>query len=308
MRLTFAALAAIGLLAGCGGGGGVLGTSADASLSVSPNPAAFGTPVTVTWRTNKAVKIESSNFGVGRTDLNGSITDNPGITTTYELKAEVKNDDRPPISVSKSVTLTVPRSTKGIVIVGDSALAGTNQVLDSLSTITSGPISVSPAMPSTTTAQAVVLHTSANVSTADLPKFDALLSAGKSVIFINESVNKISGGNVASIGGKLAGSTGFVKDPTVGISFRTEAGMVPLSATLRGVSFSGNDSALRTISTSADRLIASSGALYTTAMAYKVPTGGRTGFVGDDGVGSDTTARNYNAALKLIVRWALDGS
>lgn len=308
MRLTLAAMAAALVLIGCGGGGGFLGTNADASISASPNPASFGIPVTVTWKTLKALKIESSNFGLGRSDLNGSITDNPGVTTTYQFTAEVQNEDHAPISVTKAVTLTVPRSTRSILIVGDAAVSGPNQVRDSLSTITSGAVTVSASMPSSTSVQAVVLHSSANLTAADRPKLDALLAAGKSVVFINESVSKISGGSISSIGGVLAGATAFSGSGSVPLNFRAEAGPVPISITVRGRPVSKTSGFLRGVSTSADRLLASSGGTYTSAMAYKVPTGGRTAFLGHDGVGSDAGSQSYNAALLVIVRWCLDGA
>lgn len=88
---------------------------------------------------------------------------------------------------------------------------------------------------------------------------NALLSAGMAVVFINESVSKITGGSVASIGGVLAGASSISRSDTIPIALRSESWTTPVLITIRGRSVSAPNCALRGVGKSADRLLANSG-------------------------------------------------
>jgi hypothetical protein len=306
--LSAASLIALSLLAsGCGGGSSTT-TSGGAGVTVSatPNPAPYNTPVTMRWGGTDLVGVQSSNFGASGGQATGSLTDNPGVTSTYSLTDIVDVPGQTQSTLSGAATVSIVPSKKSALIVGDASVSGPNQVLTSMQSITTGSVTITPTLPASTTADVVILHSSASLSTSDRSSLDQLLAAGKAVIFIGSAVSSLSGGNVTSLGGYLAGATSQRGGNYP--SFRSTSGLVPMSVVDRGLFVGGNGPlALEGVSASAaDRLVFTGSDTY--AFAYKVPSGGRTGYTGQDGVGSDTPSVGYNLALRLIARWCMDGS
>jgi len=294
------------VLVGCGGAVG--GGGASARISATPNPAPYGAPVSIEWDTTRGLNVVDSNFGLDAGDLSGSIEDNPGVTTTYSFTALVQNEGHDPFEISKSVTVQVTKSNKTALIIGNAAVSGPNQVRDSLMSLTTGTVTVSGTLPSSLAQDIVVIHSSAAVSPSDVSRVQGYLSAGKGVILIGQAVINLSGGNVSSVGGMLAGATHESTDNEE--SFRSGSGFVPLSSRYYGFRLApaifNPFKGLVGVSSSADRIVGRDSV--TSAFAYTVPGGGKTGYVAYDGVGSDQLSAGYNLALRVIARWCMDGS
>jgi len=249
-----------------------------------------------------------SNFGLAAGDLNGNIDDNPGVTTTFSFTAEVQNDGHAPFQITKSVTVQVIKSTKSVLVIGNAAISGPNQVRDSLTSLTTGPVSVVGTLPSGVSQDVLVIHGTANLSPSDVSTVQNYLSAGKGIVLIGDAVLDLSGGNVSSIGGMLAGATHQTSD--FDDRFRSTSGFVPISSRYFDFKLSpfiaDPFDGLAGVSSSADRLIESNGV--TSAFAYHVPGGGKIGYVAYDGVGSEQVDAGYNLALRVITRWCMDGN
>ncbi len=309
MGLAGLMLASLSAGIGCGGVSAALGTNAGLDISATPNPAPYNTPVTLTWDSDRALEVITSNFGLDPSETEGSLTDNPGVDTTYRLTIRAQNEGHDPIEITESVTVEVAKSSKSVLVVGDSSVAGANQVLDSLKSLTNGTASISAAVPASTSADVIVLHPSASLTTSDRTRVEGLLSAGKAVVFVGSAVTAVSGGNVASIGGMLGGATSIGNG--FDVEFREASGLIPISFRFRGLRLSApvftSYSGLQGVGGSADRLITDGGSI-TSAMAYKVPSGGRTGYVAEDGVGSSSRNQGFDLALRVITRWCMDGA
>jgi len=295
------------LVLGCGGN--IPGIkNASLKLSASPNPAPYNIPIKISWGGTGVKSITKSNFGVESDQTSGSITDNPGVDSTYTLTATLQNPGHDPFSGSESVVATVVKSTKGILIIGDASVAGPSQVQQSLQSLTTGSVSVSATLPATTTQGVVIIHPTASLSTSDRIALDSLVSAKIPVIFIGSTVKAISGNNVASIGGYLGGATRTNGDYDQ--AYRSAAGFVPVSSRYYGARLDGAlftpFQGLGGVSTQADRLIGNSSCA--SAFAYRLPSGEKTGFVQEDGVGSSNHSKGFDLALRLISRWCMDGS
>ncbi|MGV3615286.1 MAG: hypothetical protein ACO1SV_08125 [Fimbriimonas sp.] len=306
MRKTLFPCFVILAAAGCGGSG-LLGTNAAATLDATPNPAPYGVPIRISWGGHLVKEVLSSNFGVPRDVTSGTIEDNPGVDTTYQIKVQAQNSGREPIEISKTLTVQIAKSSKSVVVVGDASAAGPNQVADSLKTLTAGAVTVAPSLAAAPAgADLIVFHPTASIEGAD--SVAAMLDSGKGVIFIGESIVNLSDGDVSSSGGILGGATGVGGDYDA--KFRSESGFVPFAARYRGAklaaAFLTPFGGLEGVGGSADRLIVAGSV--TCAMAYRVPTGGKTGFVQEDGVGSTSNAFAFNLALRVIARWCMDGS
>ncbi len=308
---TLAFLTTLSTLLACGGAGDLV-SGAEATLTATPSPVGIGQPITVTWGGHRLTRGKSNDFGADTSLLSGSIQDRTAVDIDYHISMYGKNGDNPEIQLDATATATVIPSTKNIVIFGDPAVAGPNQMKDYLQTVTTGTVRVDDASGTApVTEDLIVLHSSL------LPKIDALtwqnvvvpwLNSGKSVMLIGEDlVKKLANNNVSSIGGYLGGGTGFSNGILPTEKTRAADGIVPISIKFRNQKITldgGGARGMTGVGGSADIIISTSGGAQ--AFAYKVSSGGKTAFCIDDGVGSSTQALYHGFAIRSMARWCLD--
>lgn len=302
-RITLAASIALAGLLGCGGSGSTTGGqgSAELALKASASSIRYGDPVSISWSSSELDKITSSNFGVGSRQFSGSLVDRPASTTTYLLTGESYSSGE----IAKAVTVKVLPSSKRVLLVADAAIAGAPQLAEVLQQATTYPIVTSLTIPSTTTADVVVLAgSSGSFGPSDEPKIRSFLAAGKGVIVIGRAIRKLATGNVengslgTAVGTWLAGANTSIEN--YGASIVTSSPGIPISATLYGKSFK-DAWALRPIATSAHEI--SIDGNRSVAFLYSPAIGGRVGYLGNVGIESSASSHTTQAVLLTQLRW-----
>ncbi|MBS1702598.1 MAG: hypothetical protein JST12_13105 [Armatimonadetes bacterium] len=300
------------VLAACGGAGDFL-AGAQATLTATPSPVTVGEPVTITWGGNKLTHGKSNDFGADINLLSGTIQDRTAVSLDYHFSAYGKNGDNPEIVLNATASVQVTKSTKSVVVIGDPAIAGTNQVADYMRGITTGSVRVIDGSDVTSvTEDLIILHSSIASSLTASTWSDVVLpwlTAGKSVMVIGEDTLKgLGGGNVSTVGGYFGGASGFSGGILPTEKVRSTDGLVPLSIKYRGQRITldaGGGRGVTGIGGSSDILISSSAG--SEAFVYKLATlPGKTAFLMHDGVGSSGTDAYYAWAMQSMARWCLD--
>lgn len=294
------------LIIGCGGLKDVVGPSdPDITLTASSTEIEYGDAITLSWSSNKLDFVESSNFGVAREIVNGSITDRPATDTTYRITAGANGD---PDRHSAQAGVRVRSTNKSYLVVGDSSVAGVTQVSQYVASITSRPVPVSLTFPPAPAADAVVILGSASVGFADHANVQTFLASGGAILLVGDAPRKLATGStstddISAIGSWFAGATRCAN-----MYFGHRLGNeslpgFPLSVTLRGASVDSNALLdVRPISSEALNLApAGDGGA---AFAYKPAIGGRVFYVGAYGAGSSEVDLNQKALFLAGCRWA----
>lgn len=298
-------------LAACGGAGDLI-AGAEARLTASPSPVAVGQPITVTWGGNKLTRGKSNDFGASSNSMGGTIIDRSAVSLTYNYSAYGQNGDNPEIQLDASATVIVTKSTKSVLVVGDVAAAGTNQVADFMRGITTGGVRSSSTIPAMPDEDLIIFHDSIASQLSKDVWWDTCkpwLTAGKSVMVIGENALRAFGGNnsLGFIGGDFGGADGFSNGIFATERVRSADGPVPLSVKYRGQRVTleaGGGRGVTGVGGSADILISSSAGAE--AFVYRVASGGKTAFAMHDGVGSTGTDAYYAWAIQSMARWCLD--
>lgn len=303
IQLGFGLALAI-LVAGCGGGGGgsaSLGPTLD--LSISALAIDYGQTVSVSWSTSRAAAISATqtSFPVDTSQVNGTLIDTPGTSTTYTVTA-IGNDGS---QVTKSVSVTVNASTKKILLLADQAQAGVPQITSELQALTTIPIQTGLTLPASITADLIVIGGSSAVTPGDQAAIRAFLTAGGRVVLVGSAPQRLANGtttssDISSIGSWFAGGTTSSFSITQGTVVGTSPVGVPLSATLFGRDIAG-DHAIAPVAGSAIGLTTDKGF----AFAYKPPIGGRVGFASTAPSASDSNSVTSRSVFLAICRWAL---
>ncbi len=294
------------LLSGCGGGGKT-GSGASIGLNASKPSVAYGETVHVSWSTGTGANILTGQCNFPVSGANGSITDTPSYDTTYRIKGYDADGN----SVTRTKTVKVAKSLKTILLVGDTATSGTNQIQQYLQSITVAPVAISLTIPSNlSNVDAMVLLPSGNITPSDNAKVISYLGSGGAVILVQQVPKKFINGNlgvgdVSAIGSWCAGVTTLASNSASERVLASSPSGIPLSAVLFGDAIDGYD--LRPVASTAITLTSSS-ASRSSAFVYKPTAGGKVGFIGDIGIGTSEAQTTARELLLTEVRWALDGS
>ncbi|MEI7575537.1 MAG: hypothetical protein WCK51_01495 [Armatimonadota bacterium] len=292
-------------LLACGGAGGVGANGPSVSLSASKLSIAYGQPVTISWSSKKISSIESSNFRVGSASVDGSITDTPGSTTTYSITGYGEDGNR----YTGSVTVSVAKGSKSILVVGDVAQSGVNQIIEQIQAVSSATVQVLATVPATISSDVVVLLSDSNVTSSDVNKIKSQLSRGGGVVLVGNSSRLLATGSasntdVSPIGSFCAGVTECVGDDLNSSSLLISPVSFPYGATVldrevRGYSMSP-------ISATATPLTQvspwQSGGY--SGFLYSPSTGGRVAYAGSAPADNSESSAAMRAIFLSEVRWA----
>lgn len=302
-RLTL--LIFITVLGGCGGGGLTGSSSPSIGLSASKSVVNYGESVTISWSTGEGASIYTGQCNFPISGDNGSITDIPSYDTTYRIRGEDADGN----DVTKTKQVLVAKSTKAILLVGDAATSGTNQIREYLQTLTTQPVTISLAVPALTGYDAVVLLPSAAYISGDNAKVAAYLTSGGSVFLVEQAPRRLAtgsfgSGDISAIGSWCAGVSSQSNPLSDQDVVETSPIGIPLSAVLFGDDCEGY--AVGPVSALAIKLTTSSST--SSAFVYKPSSGGKVGYVGGLGIGSSAREATARELLLTEVRWGLDGS
>lgn len=289
------------LLSSCGGAGSITNPNASSiSLTASTQTITYGQSVNINWIGHNIGSISEASFPVDGAALTGSITDKPATTTTYSITAWGEDSE----SHSATVTVNVAKGNKKILFVGDTAQSGVNQLIEFLQALTNQTVDVSPNLPSSFTADVVVLSPSASISAADIPKVQAQLTAGKGVVLINEATALLATGdannsNISAIGSFCAGVTNLSGGGWYSLVEISPVG-IPFGANLLGKT-GFTDADIWPISANAIPLTNTDG---TSGFLYSPPIGGRIAFAGKAPIDASEFSVAIRSMFLAEVRWA----
>ncbi len=302
---TFSTLAVIACaLVGCGGSS-TGSTAASITLSVSNNNVAYGQPATISWSSQNVDSITSASFPVSGSTLNGSISDKPTVPTTYKITAHGTDGS----SVSSTVTVSVQKGSKRILVLGDTAVSGFSQVVDALQTLTTQTVQVSQGLPGAFSTDVLVISSSSTVSPSDVSAIKSFMSAGGGVVLIRYATRLLATGdknnsNVSAVGtfcGGISDSSSFTPFKTAQIVTGTVSGF-PLGASLFGNNVEGQG--VKPVSASATLLTNQDDQGYTMGYVYQPASGGKLGFIGDIPIDASADSTNLRNLFLSEVRWA----
>lgn len=300
-RLLSLSLLTLSLLA-CGGAGGLGSNSPSVSLSASRSSISYGQSVTIGWSSKKISSIESSNFRVGSSALDGSITDTPATTTTYKVTGYGEDGKR----YSGSVTINVNKGPKTILFIGDTSQAGVNQQIEFVQGLTTQSVQVSGTVPSTISADVVILSNGANIKPSDRTAIQNQLNRGAGVVFVGDSPRMLATGDsniydISAIGSFFAGATRCDSGSYFDIVSSSPAG-IPFGSTLLDVyEFIGGG--VGPITSSATLLTSNSSGTFG-GFLYSPSSGGRLAYVGQIPIEGDDAHTAVRALFLSEVRWA----
>lgn len=295
-----------GSLVGCGGGGKT-GTGASLSLSVSDPTVNYGQSVTVAWSTSGTATILGGQCNFPVSQQSGSIVDFPSHDITYRIQGGDGNGN----TISKTRTVSVRKSEKRILLIGDTAVSGTNQIQQYLQGITSQAVDISLSVTGMSLYDLVVILPSAAFDAGDNAEVSAHLASGGSVILLDQAPIRLATGNygvgnVSAIGSWCAGVTSISTSGATERVVNSNSGSIKVSATLFGDN--GPDGFdLGPVSSQAVILTTNSSPKYS-AFVYQPPTGGKVGFVGALGIGTSEADTSARGLLLTEARWMMDGS
>ena len=284
-------------------------------IEATPTALVFGQSSVIKWVGPKADRINSSNFGLTSTQLNGEITDFPPITTVYTINGNNSEDGH---DVIVSIAVTVDESAKRVLLIGDSATPEVPQVQSLLEGITSQAVTVSLAMPADLTPfDCIVIHATGNIGTVDANKVRDFMATGKGVVILGMACRKLASGNttttsVAAIGSWFGGATStgtFYDSGLIGWDVQNQLDLVPISAVSRNfdeLDQSGRSSFscyVHDPGSQCDLIIVKS--TTSDAWGYKPTTGGRLFFTGS----ADGGATNIELPAIFLsgTMWCLEG-
>ncbi len=291
-------------LAGCGGSGD---TSATPSISIHvSNPSVgYGQASTISWSSSNVTSIISASFPVDSSNVNGSFVDKPTVPTTYKISGRGTDGS----AVNATVTVSVQKGSKRILVLGDTAVSGFSQVVDALQTLSTQPVQVSLGLPATFSTDVLVISSSSTVSPSDVPTIKSFLNAGGGVVLIRYAIRLLAtgdknNGNVSAIGSWVAGiseSSGSTPFRTAQIVTGSVTGF-PLGASLFGQNVEGQG--VKPVSASATLLTNQDDGGFTTGFVYQPSTGGKVGFVGDAPIDTSADSTSLRNLFLSEVRWA----
>lgn len=229
---------------GCGGStnsstGG--GTETRISLTVDRTTITPGEAVTLSWSSQNASSVKTTNLGV--TDVNGSLVVSPKFTSDYTITVTGDTEKR------ATAHVTVTRPTPRFLVVGNLANPEVPEIQSALQGI--GTVSVQSTIPtSSTTYDALILHVSGTFGPAEQATVQAALAANKGVLFVGFAPSKLATGasafttsgsatddilDVSPIGGFFGGVTELIRSvPSTVVSYQTPVKLdffaLPLSA------------------------------------------------------------------------------
>lgn len=183
------ALVALPYLYGCGGGGKT-GATGSLSLTSSKTNVVYGEPVTISWSAKSGAIILEGQCNFPADTQSGSLVDRPSYDTTYRIQGT----DGQGNTISKTRKVTVPKSTKQILLVGNPSVAGTNQIQQYLQSVTTQPVSVRTTVTSLAGNDVVVLLPSATYTAADNASVMSYLSGGGAVILVEQAPRRLATG------------------------------------------------------------------------------------------------------------------
>ena len=291
--------------AGCGGGGAT-GSSGSLSLSASKTTVAYGEPVTISWSASGDATIIAGQCNFPVSGQSGSIVDYPSYDTTYRIRGNDGNG----ADAEKTRTVVVQKSAKKILLIGDTAVSGTNQIKQYLQTITTQPVDTRLDITGVSPYDVVVLLPSAAYIPSDNAEIAIYLTDGGSVILVDQAPRRLATGNggvgdVSAIGSWCAGVTSL---STSGFNERvitSNSGSIKVSAVLFGDD-GPNGYDLGPVSALATRLTTNSSNKHS-AFVYEPPSGGKVGFVGGLGIGTSEADSSARELLLTEARWMMDG-
>jgi hypothetical protein len=155
-----------------------------------------GQPVTLVWTSTNESYISTCNFS-GEDLVNqqngGTIVDHPVISQTYILGFTPGNA---PISQ----TVTVSPTAQTYIVVGNSQDVSQSVPIEqqALQNITTIPVTVQQTVPTSVTADALILDDTGTISPSDVPSILAYLSAGKGVVFLGLSPRMLATGDATN--------------------------------------------------------------------------------------------------------------
>ena len=287
------------MLTACGGGG-LAPNASSISISAATQTISYGQTVNINWIGHNIHDISASSFPADGAALTGSITDKPAVTTTYSITAWGLDS----VHHSATVTVNVAKGNKTILFVGDTAQSGVNQLIEFLQALTTQTVQVSPNIPSSFTADVVVLSPSASITSADIPKVQGQLTVGKGVVLISEAAALLATGNandsdVSAIGSFCAGVTNLGNGGFYSLVDTSPVG-IPFGANLLGKT-GFTDTGISPISANAIPLTNASG---TSGFLYSPPIGGRIAFAGKAPIDAAEFSVAIRSMLLAEVRWA----
>ncbi len=306
-KIKFIALSSISLiLTSCGGSVGSDPNASSISLTASSPTISYGQTVNINWIGHNIQNIDSSNFQAGSNALTGSITDKPAITTTYTITAR-GNDSQ---LYTSTVTVNLVKGNKKILFVGDVAQSGVNQIIEFIQGMTTQTVQVSPTLPSSFTADVVVLSRSASVSPSDVSAVQAQLTAGKGVVVISVAAQLLATGNinnsdVSAIGSFLAGVTDSTNNDSLNSSLVTTSPIgLPFGATILGEEINGDS--LSPIS--ANAILTTQNSPWQSGghsgFCYSPASGGRIAYAGQAPIDNSKVGIATRTMLLSEIRWA----
>lgn len=299
----FTPLVVIGLVSlGCGGSSIGGKTNASITLSVSSNSVSYGQAATISWSSQNVDSIESANFPVSSSTINGSFTDTPAVPTTYKITAHGTDGS----TVSSLVTVSVQKGSKKILFLADTAVSGINQIVDYLQTLSTQAVQVSQTLPSVFSADVIVVSTTASVSPVNVPAIQSFLNAGGGVVLIRYSTRKLATGdlnnsNISAIGSFFAGVT----DSSDYTWPRQIVSGSPIGFNLSATTFGADTSAQGVSPVSAQAILLTTDYNGTYAgFAYAPASGGRVAYSGDAPIDSSPESVAIRTMFLSEVRWA----
>ena len=301
-------LAALLLVAGCGGGGkttdGVKGdTSSSVRVSASPTAIAYGGSTNITWSTKNPRNFTASNFGLDENSYtSGSLTDTPGTTTVYRLGIQSQDFN----NLVGSVKVAVAPIAANVLVVGDASKAGPTQIQAFVRTIDTGTVTVAAAVPEPSDAYGVLVVSPTMVPTpgaaAQVKKW---LDAGKGVVLCGRAPSILASGDsnnedVSAIGAWFFGVDELGSGIGLSTYIRSSGnGLVKIATTLRDKVVDEDDSvgAIRDYGPQVDAI--ARGEL----CAYTVPTGGKLVYSGSPVGYGNAPDGTFQQAFESAFRW-----